>query len=62
LTVTLIMMYTLLLVNVGYYVSGAAVMSTILRISLPTAAGLAAVHRSRLAAARRTRVGVKITN
>src|SRR5580698_11595594 len=37
-TVSLIMIYALLLVNVGYYISGAAAISSVLRISLPSAA------------------------
>lgn len=37
-TVSLIMIYALLLVNVGYYISGAAALSSVSRISLPSAA------------------------
>ena len=37
LTVSLIMIYALLLVNVGNYVSGAAAIATVLHINLPTA-------------------------
>ncbi|MFL5280609.1 MAG: sodium:solute symporter family transporter, partial [Rhodopila sp.] len=36
LTVSLIMIYALLLVNVGNYVSGAAAIATVLKINLPT--------------------------
>jgi SSS family solute:Na+ symporter len=36
--VSLIMIYALLLVNVGNYVSGAASLATILKVSLPSAA------------------------
>jgi solute:Na+ symporter, SSS family len=42
-TVSLIMIYALLLVNVGYYVSGAAAISSVLQISLPSAAVITAV-------------------
>lgn len=42
-TVSLIMIYALLLVNVGYYISGAAAVSTVLKISLPAAAIITAV-------------------
>jgi solute:Na+ symporter, SSS family len=42
-TVSLIMIYALLLVNVGYYISGAAAISSVLRISLPSAAVITAV-------------------
>ncbi|WP_250491052.1 sodium:solute symporter family protein [Caballeronia sp. INML2] len=42
-TVSLIMIYALLLVNVGYYVSGAAALSTILNIPLGPAAIVTAV-------------------
>lgn len=41
--VSLIMIYALLLVNVGNYVSGAASLATILKISLPTAAFIIAI-------------------
>jgi solute:Na+ symporter, SSS family len=41
-TVSLIMIYALLLVNVGYYISGAAAISSVLRISLPSAAVITA--------------------
>jgi len=41
-TVSLIMIYALLLVNVGYYISGAAALSSVLRISLPSAAVITA--------------------
>ncbi|MHB8353797.1 MAG: sodium:solute symporter family transporter, partial [Burkholderiales bacterium] len=43
LTVSLIMIYALLLVNVGYYVSGAAAVSVVLRVSLPMAAIITAL-------------------
>ncbi|MET0267074.1 MAG: sodium:solute symporter family protein [Duganella sp.] len=42
-TVSLIMIYALLLVNVGNYVSGAAAIATVLKISLPMAALVIAV-------------------
>jgi SSS family solute:Na+ symporter len=42
LTVSLIMIYALLLVNVAYYVSGAAALSSVLHLSLPVAAILIA--------------------
>ena len=42
LTVSLIMIYALLLVNVAYYVSGAAALSSVLHLSLPVAAFLIA--------------------
>ncbi|HWR42085.1 sodium:solute symporter family protein [Sporomusa sp.] len=41
--VSIIMMYALLLVNVGNYISGAAALSTILKIHLPTAMCIIAV-------------------
>jgi SSS family solute:Na+ symporter len=41
--VSLIMIYALLLVNVGNYVSGAASLATILKVSLPTAAFVIAI-------------------
>jgi solute:Na+ symporter, SSS family len=41
-TVSLIMIYALLLVNVAYYVSGAAALSSVLHLSVPTAAFLIA--------------------
>jgi solute:Na+ symporter, SSS family len=41
--VSMIMIYALLLVNVGNYVSGAASLATILKVSLPTAAFVIAV-------------------
>jgi len=37
LTVSLIMIYALLLVNVGNYISGAAAISTVLKLNMPTA-------------------------
>lgn len=43
LVVSLIMVYALLLVNVGNYISGAAAIATVLKISLPLAALLIAV-------------------
>ncbi|WP_019447650.1 sodium:solute symporter family protein [Cupriavidus sp. BIS7] len=43
LVVSAIMIYSLLLVNVGNYVSGAAAISTVMRIDLPTAALITAV-------------------
>jgi SSS family solute:Na+ symporter len=43
LTVSLIMIYALFLVNVAYYVSGAAALSSVLHISMPTAAILIAI-------------------
>jgi SSS family solute:Na+ symporter len=43
LVVSLIMIYALLMVNVGNYVSGAASLATILRVSLPTAAFIIAI-------------------
>jgi SSS family solute:Na+ symporter len=43
LTVSLIMIYALLLVNVGNYISGAAAISTVMKISLPQAMVLIAV-------------------
>jgi solute:Na+ symporter, SSS family len=43
LTVSLIMIYALLLVNVGYYVSGAAAISSVLHLSLPAAAIITAI-------------------
>ncbi|GJD70898.1 sodium:solute symporter family protein [Methylobacterium gnaphalii] len=42
LTVSLIMIYALLLVNVAYYVSGAAALSKVLHLSMPVAAFLIA--------------------
>jgi hypothetical protein len=42
-TVSLIMIYALLLVNVGYYVSGAAAISGVLHISLPVAEVIVAI-------------------
>ncbi|MDU2064944.1 MAG: sodium:solute symporter family protein [Sporomusaceae bacterium] len=41
--VSLIMMYALLLVNVGNYISGAAALSTVLKVHLPTAMLIIAV-------------------
>lgn len=41
--VSLIMIYALLLVNVGNYVSGAAAISTVMHINLPTAAFITAI-------------------
>src|SRR5206468_3158685 len=41
--VSLIMIYALLLVNVGNYVSGAAAIATVLKINLPTAAFITAI-------------------
>ena len=41
--ISLVMIYALLLVNVGNYVSGAAAISTVLNISLPTAAFVTAI-------------------
>ncbi len=41
--VSLIMIYALLMVNVGNYVSGAASLATILKVSLPTAAFIIAI-------------------
>ena len=43
LTVSLIMIYALLLVNVGNYISGAAAIATVLRINLPVAMCIIAV-------------------
>src|SRR5689334_20753794 len=43
LTVSLIMIYALLLVNVGNYISGAAAISTVLKINLPWAMFIIAV-------------------
>jgi SSS family solute:Na+ symporter len=43
LTVSLIMIYALLLVNVGNYISGAAAISTVLKINLPVAMCIIAV-------------------
>lgn len=43
LTVSLIMIYALLLVNVAYYVSGAAALSSVLHLSIPMAAILIAI-------------------
>ncbi len=43
LVVSAIMIYALFLVNVGNYVSGAAVISTVMRINLPTAAVITAI-------------------
>jgi SSS family solute:Na+ symporter len=43
LVVSLIMIYALLLVNVGNYVSGAASLATILKVSLPVAAFIIAI-------------------
>jgi SSS family solute:Na+ symporter len=43
LTVSLIMIYALLLVNVGNYISGAAAIATVLKINLPTAMCIIAV-------------------
>ena len=43
LVVSLIMIYALLMVNVGNYVSGAASLATILKVNLPTAAFIIAV-------------------
>jgi len=43
LAVSAIMIYALFLVNVGNYVSGAAAISTVLRIDLPTAAVITAI-------------------
>lgn len=43
LVVSLIMIYALLMVNVGNYVSGAASLATILKVNLPTAAIIIAV-------------------
>lgn len=43
LVVSAIMIYSLLLVNVGNYVSGAAAISTVMRINLPTAALITAI-------------------
>ncbi|MBV8590969.1 MAG: sodium:solute symporter family protein [Acetobacteraceae bacterium] len=42
-TVSIIMMYSLLLVNVGNYISGAAALSTVLRLNLPVAMCVIAV-------------------
>lgn len=41
--ISIIMIYTLLLVNVGNYVSGTATISTVLKISLPVAALITAI-------------------
>ncbi|WP_349972701.1 sodium:solute symporter family protein [Pseudomonas caspiana] len=43
LAVSIIMIYALLLVNVGNYVSGAAAIATVMKINLPTAAFITAV-------------------
>ena len=43
LVVSLIMIYALLMVNVGNYVSGAASLATILKVNLPTAAFIIAI-------------------
>ena len=43
LMVSIIMIYALLLVNVGNYVSGAAAIATVLKINLPTAAFITAI-------------------
>ncbi|MCQ9422933.1 sodium:solute symporter family protein [Pseudomonas sp. LJDD11] len=43
LMVSIIMIYALLLVNVGNYISGAAAISTVMHINLPTAAFITAV-------------------
>jgi SSS family solute:Na+ symporter len=43
LVVSLIMIYALLLVNVGNYVSGAASLATVLKVGLPTAALIIAI-------------------
>ena len=43
LIVSLIMIYALLLVNVGNYISGAAAIATVLKIDLPTAAFITAI-------------------
>ena len=43
LVVSLIMIYALLIVNVGNYVSGAASLATILKVNLPTAAFIIAI-------------------
>jgi len=43
LVVSLIMIYALLLVNVGNYVSGAASLATVLKVGLPTAAFIIAI-------------------
>lgn len=43
LTVSLIMIYALLLVNVGNYISGAAAISTVMKVNLPTAMFMIAV-------------------
>ncbi|MCL0160738.1 sodium:solute symporter family transporter, partial [Klebsiella pneumoniae] len=41
--ISLIMIYALLLVNVGNYVSGAAAISTVLKVNLPVAAFITAI-------------------
>ena len=41
--ISIIMIYALLLVNVGNYVSGAAAISTVLKINLPFAAFITAI-------------------
>ncbi|MDL5386705.1 hypothetical protein QSI17_21960, partial [Aeromonas hydrophila] len=41
--ISIIMIYALLLVNVGNYVSGAAAIATVLKVSLPVAALITAV-------------------
>jgi hypothetical protein len=43
LVVSLVMIYALLMVNVGNYVSGAASLTTILKVNLPTAAFIIAI-------------------
>ena len=42
-TVSVIMMYALLLVNVGNYISGAAAISTVLKVNLPVATLIIAI-------------------